>query len=118
MPWYFPVRDGILSGSPRRGAAEVQVFETETDFGNRLLVGGCDPGISVLARHAQAAGIELVLAHRNSSQALRFLKNDCVHIAGNTFAMRPAANPICRPAPAVIRNRTRGGTRCVIHPRR
>jgi hypothetical protein len=82
MPWYFPVRDGILSGSPRRGAAEVQVFETETDFGNRLLVGGCDPGISVLARHAQAAGIELVLAHRNSSQALRFLKNDCVHIAG------------------------------------
>jgi putative molybdopterin biosynthesis protein len=82
MPWYFPVSDGILSGPPRRGAAQVQVFETETDFSNRLLVGGCDPGISVLARHAQAAGIELVLAHRNSSQALRLLKDDCVHIAG------------------------------------
>jgi len=82
MPWYFPVSDGILSGPPRRGAAQVQVFETEADFANRLLVGGCDPGISVLARHAQAAGIELVLAHRNSSQALRLLKDDCVHIAG------------------------------------
>lgn len=82
MPWYFPVSDGILSSSLRRGAAKVQVFEAESDFGNRLLVGGCDPGISVLARHAQAAGIELVLAHRNSSQALQLLKEGCVHIAG------------------------------------
>lgn len=82
MPWYFPLSDGILSGPSRRGAARVQVFAADTDFGSRLLVGGCDPGISVLARHAQAAGIELVLAHCNSSQALRLLKEGCLHIAG------------------------------------
>src|SRR5205807_1017360 len=43
---------------------------------------GCDPGISVLSRHVQTAGIELVLTHRNSSQALSLLKEGCVHIAG------------------------------------
>ena len=43
---------------------------------------GCDPGISVLSRHVQAAGVELVLAHRNSSQALSLLKEGCVHMAG------------------------------------
>src|SRR5262249_35078522 len=47
-----------------------------------LLVAGCDPGISVLSRHVQPAGIELVLAHRNSSEALTLLKEGCVNIAG------------------------------------
>jgi putative molybdopterin biosynthesis protein len=90
MPWYFPMSDGILSGPARRGAVKVQVFEPDTDFGNRLLVGGCDPGISVLARHAQAAGIELVLAHRNSSQALQLLKEGCLHIAGTHLRDEPS----------------------------
>jgi len=41
-------------------------------------------GISVLARHVQLAGVELVLAHRNSSQALSLLKQGRVHIAART----------------------------------
>jgi molybdate-binding protein len=61
----------------------VQIFEADADFTNRFLVAGCDPGISVLARHAQPAGIDLVLAHRNSSQALALLKEGSVHIAGS-----------------------------------
>ncbi|MGI8958901.1 MAG: hypothetical protein ACR2IV_03890 [Bryobacteraceae bacterium] len=60
----------------------MQIFQAEGDFTNRILVAGCDPGISVLSRHVQAAGIELVLAHRNSSQALSLLKEGCVHVAG------------------------------------
>ena len=36
----------------------------------------------MLARHVQAAGVELVLAHRNSSQSLALLKEGCIHIAG------------------------------------
>ena len=43
---------------------------------------GCDPGISVLARHVQATGVDLVLAHRNSTQALELLKQGTIHIAG------------------------------------
>jgi putative molybdopterin biosynthesis protein len=86
---YFPASDAVVVRRPVQGAkADVQVFHAEgdfrnrVDFRNRILVAGCDPGISVLARHVQAAGIELVLAHRNSSQALKLLKEGCVHIAG------------------------------------
>ncbi len=83
LPWYFPASDAVVADQPTgRGKARVQVFHPEQDFRNRILVAGCDPAISVLARHVQAAGVELVLAHRNSSQALALLKQDCVHVAG------------------------------------
>jgi molybdate-binding protein/DNA-binding XRE family transcriptional regulator len=83
IPWYFPATDAVVAARPdRRGLTRVQVFQEGEDFGNRILVAGCDPGISVLSRHVQATGIELVLAHRNSSQALALLKDGCVHIAG------------------------------------
>lgn len=82
VPWYFPASDAVVvSPSARGGKTKVQIFH-DGDFGNRVLIAGCDPGISVLARYVQAAGIELVLAHRNSSQALTLLKEGCVHIAG------------------------------------
>lgn len=81
--WYLPASDGILTGERAgRGRARVQVFQPEEEFRNRLLVAGCDPAISVLARHVQAAGIELVLAHRNSSQALALLQEGSIHVAG------------------------------------
>jgi len=88
VPWYFPVSDAVVAsaGTPgknsKNGRADVQVFDPADDFRNRVLIAGCDPGISVLARHLQASGIELVLAHRNSSQSLQLLKEGCVHIAG------------------------------------
>jgi len=83
VAWYFPATDAVVAGKPaHEGRTQVQVFQSEDDFTNRILVAGCDPGISVLSRHVQSAGIELVLAHRNSSQALSLLKDGCVHIAG------------------------------------
>jgi molybdate-binding protein/DNA-binding XRE family transcriptional regulator len=83
VQWYFPATDAVVADKPsRRGKTRVQIFQEEDDFTNRILVAGCDPGISVLSRHVQAAGIELVLAHRNSSQALSLLKEGCVHVAG------------------------------------
>ena len=83
VPWYFPVSDAVVSGKlPKNGNATVQIFNAAEDFRNRILIAGCDPGISVLAHHLQSAGVELVLAHRNSSQSLKLLKDGCVHIAG------------------------------------
>jgi molybdopterin molybdotransferase/putative molybdopterin biosynthesis protein len=83
VPWYFPASDAVVSSPPApKGRTRVQVFQTDEEFGHRLLVAGCDPAISVLARHVLAAGIELVLAHRNSSQSLALLREGCVHIAG------------------------------------
>jgi molybdate-binding protein/DNA-binding XRE family transcriptional regulator len=83
LPWYFPATDAVVAEKPGpQGKTKVQIFNVDEDFSHRILVAGCDPGISVLARHAQAAGIELVLAHRNSSQALALLKEGSVHVAG------------------------------------
>jgi molybdate-binding protein/DNA-binding XRE family transcriptional regulator len=88
VSWYFPPADAVMAGlkeakpKPVRGRAAVQVFQSSGDFTNRVLVAGCDPGISVLARHVQSSGVELVLAHRNSSQALALLQEGSIHIAG------------------------------------
>jgi molybdate-binding protein len=82
VQWYFPASDAVLAAGSAGVKAKVQVFHPDMEFRNRILVAGCDPGISVLARHVRSAGIELVLAHRNSSQSLKLLKDGCVHIAG------------------------------------
>jgi len=81
--WHLPLADSVLvdSAPPK---ARVQLFrDPEQDLGHRLMVAGCDPGISVLARHAQRSGVELVLAHGNSSQALELLKQGRIHVAGS-----------------------------------
>ncbi len=55
IPWYFPVSDAIVAGEHvENGKAEVQVYHPDRDFRNCILVAGCDPGISVLARHARS----------------------------------------------------------------
>ena len=87
IPWYFPSADAVVSDRPAalgktQAKTPVRLIHSDGGFDNRILVAGCDPGISVLARHAQAAGVELVLTHRNSSQGLALLKEGCVHIAG------------------------------------
>jgi putative molybdopterin biosynthesis protein len=83
VPWYFTASDAIVTGEVAEGGkTKVRTYHPDKDFRNCILVAGCDPGISVLGRHLQPAGIELVLVHRNSSQALTLLKEGCVHIAG------------------------------------
>jgi putative molybdopterin biosynthesis protein len=81
---YLPATDGSIS-SPFivRGKAKVQLNDRDADFGNRLLLAGCDPAMSIVARHLQTAGLELVLLHQNSSQSLALLKSGCTHLAGS-----------------------------------
>lgn len=86
-PWHFEAADAAIASPPHvrvkaDGKTRVEVFQPGADFRDRVLVAGCDPGISVLARHVQSTGIELVLAHRNSSQALKLLKEGLIHVAG------------------------------------
>jgi putative molybdopterin biosynthesis protein len=82
VAWALPLADAVLteSGSSK---ARVRILHEDKNFDKRLLVAGCDPGISVLARHLQHEGVELVVAHRNSSQALDLLKKGLVHVAGS-----------------------------------
>jgi len=77
IPWCIPLSDGVLLDKTK-----ARVVRSADDLRNRILIAGCDPAMSVLARHLQSAGIEAVLAHRNSSEALALLKEGCVHVAG------------------------------------
>jgi molybdate-binding protein/DNA-binding XRE family transcriptional regulator len=81
-PFLPPADAAVADRGTRGGKAKLDVFSAEDTFENRILVAGCDPALSVLARYAQAADIGLVLAHRNSSQSLGLLKAGHAHIAG------------------------------------
>jgi molybdate-binding protein/DNA-binding XRE family transcriptional regulator len=82
VPWFLPPADAVSSGKSAAGKISARLFQPDSDFRNRILIAGCDPAISVLARHLQKSGVELILAHRNSTESLGLLKTDSVHIAG------------------------------------
>ncbi len=85
IAWSLPPADAVLIDSGKRsGKAKVQLFQNEEkQFRKRLLIAGCDPGISVLLRHLQREGVEAVVAYRNSSQSLDLLKRSLIHVAGS-----------------------------------
>jgi putative molybdopterin biosynthesis protein len=68
----FPPADGIVVDS-----SKAQVFPSEERDEKRLLIAGCDPGISLLSRH-----LDIVIAPCTSRQALQWLKQGKVHVAG------------------------------------
>jgi putative molybdopterin biosynthesis protein len=84
QPVTLPVADGVIvESSKRKHQAEVQVFQNEVPEGKRLLIAGCDPGISLLAQHlARFDDVDLVVAQSSSQQALEWLKQGTVHVAG------------------------------------
>jgi molybdate-binding protein len=70
--------------SKRSHAAEVHVFQPGLDASKRLLVAGCDPGISLLAQHlGRFDDVDMVVAPSSSQQALQWLKQGKVHVAGS-----------------------------------
>ena len=87
VAWNLPPADGLVVQAGGRGAAarkaRVQVFGAEGEAGQRLLMAGCDPAMAVLARHVRRGNVEMVLAHRNSSQSLVLLREGMVHVAGS-----------------------------------
>ena len=85
QPLMLPMADGIVVESLRRARqASVRVFPSDEPEGKRLLIAGCDPGISLLARHLmKSEGVEMMVAPSTSQQALEWLKDGSVHIAGS-----------------------------------
>jgi putative molybdopterin biosynthesis protein len=81
----LPAADGIVvEGSKRTQQAEVRVFQDRADDGKRLLIAGCDPGIALLAHHlARFDDVDLVVAPSSSRQALEWLSEEKVHVAGS-----------------------------------
>jgi putative molybdopterin biosynthesis protein len=84
IAWSLPPADAVLIEAGKKpGKGRVQLFQEEKQFRRRLLIAGCDPGISVLLRHLQREGVEAVVAYRNSSQSLNLLKQSLIHVAGS-----------------------------------
>jgi putative molybdopterin biosynthesis protein len=77
FPAWLPMADGIVSGEGQAAVAG------EADDANRLLVAGCDPALSLLARHAREDGIDIILANANSARCLDWLRAGKIDIAGS-----------------------------------
>jgi molybdate-binding protein/DNA-binding XRE family transcriptional regulator len=88
FPAYLPVADGVVSDS---GLASLAA---EPNCGDRLLVAGCDPALSLLASYAREAGIEVVLANANSARALEWLREGKVDIAGTHVGANPTGSSV------------------------
>jgi molybdate-binding protein/DNA-binding XRE family transcriptional regulator len=80
----LPPSDAIVARVKAAARASVELLSDAKELDQRVLIGGCDPGISVLARHlTRAAGFEIVIAGCSSLQALRWLKEKKLHVAGS-----------------------------------
>jgi molybdate-binding protein/DNA-binding XRE family transcriptional regulator len=84
-PYYMPEADGIIKRTaPANGCADLVVFAKEEAAQKRLVLAGCDPATSLLARMVEkASGVEIVSAAASSTLALHWLKEGKVHIAGS-----------------------------------
>jgi len=84
--WSLPSADGVVlekvRASKRPSRVRVRILDEGRKLDRRVLIAGCDPGASVLARHLQRQGVELVVAYQNSSRSLELLKEGVIHIAG------------------------------------
>ncbi len=89
QPLMLPMADGVVLECQKQ-RAEVQVFPGDLDDGKRLLIAGCDPGISLLTQHlARFDDVDIVAAQSSSQQALDWLKDGSVHVAGTHLRDAP-----------------------------
>jgi len=84
-PYYMPEADGIVKRPRRSNAhAELVVFAKDEVAEKRLVLAGCDPATSLLARMVEKiSGVEIVSAAASSKLALTWLRDGKVHIAGS-----------------------------------
>jgi putative molybdopterin biosynthesis protein len=82
IPTYLPPSDGIVES---KSGLTVSVKSTADvpQSGNRLLLAGCDPALSLLNEMLSASGIEIVAVPCSSRTALQWLKQGQVHAAGS-----------------------------------
>jgi len=78
FPAWLPVADGVVGDSGKSAS-----MAGEPDDSNRLLIAGCDPALSLLARHARETGIDVILASGNSARSLEWLRAGKIDVAGS-----------------------------------
>ena len=85
--WGLPAADAILMEVLRTGKrpqkARVRLLGDKWKTASRILLAGCDPGVSILAQSLAVQGCELMVCYENSSRALELLREGLVHVAGS-----------------------------------
>lgn len=84
-PYYLPEADGVISKVGRsNGKADLVAFAKEEANQKKIVLAGCDPAIGLVSRMMEKlGGVEIVAAAASSKQALTWLQEGKVHIAGS-----------------------------------
>jgi putative molybdopterin biosynthesis protein len=84
-PYHLPEADAVVTASSSRNQkAKICLFSEEETAANKIVLAGCDPATSLLARMVERlTGVEIVHAPASSQLALDWLKEEKVHIAGS-----------------------------------
>lgn len=79
----LPRADALVVGPGKAGRTLVRTIHAEDEAKGRLIAAGCDPAMPVLSRYlSKHAGIDLITPGCSSTQALTWLKEKNIHIAG------------------------------------
>jgi putative molybdopterin biosynthesis protein len=84
-PYHLPEADAVVTGTVSRSSrAKLRLFSEEETMRNKIVLAGCDPATSLLARMVERlSGVEIVHAPASSQLALDWLKEGKTHIAGS-----------------------------------
>ena len=84
-PYHLPEADAVVTvPSSRNQRAKLRLFSEEETMRNKIVLAGCDPATSLLARMVERlSGVEIVHAPASSQLGLDWLKEGKVHIAGS-----------------------------------
>jgi molybdate-binding protein/DNA-binding XRE family transcriptional regulator len=83
-PYHLPEADAVVTGLMSRSTkAKLRLFSEEETMRNKIILAGCDPATSLLARMVERlSGVEIIHAPASSQLGLDWLKEGKVHIAG------------------------------------
>jgi putative molybdopterin biosynthesis protein len=81
---FLPSADGMIGKLHSRSRGDVRLLAPWKEREKQIVVAGCDPALGLIAEEAhRKAGLDVVLVPASSRQALRWLKQDHVHVAGS-----------------------------------
>ena len=78
--FFLPEADAIVSDA--RGEEVIVHAVTGAEPERRVLLAGCDPGLSILAFVLRASHVDAVVASASSGQSVEQLRGGLVHVAG------------------------------------
>ena len=83
FPTFLTDADGAIANRRKTRATIRPSIEAAALGRNRLVVAGCDPALSLLAQELKNTGTEVISVHCSSQQAIRWLSEGRVHVAGS-----------------------------------